>query len=228
MKMRGLLKSINVLNLVLAAAVLFSLNHSVKNYSVMGPSGSNHLSGRPRPVLARKKGNEAAGFLQDMINGSAAADSLDSYAIIGKQNLFNPGRTIPAMENPVTVKSQPLPRPALILRGTLIMGGQRLAYIEQRGVTAGGGQGGAPVSPPWASRAGPPPIIPSGLPANLRHPAGMMPGTLGKVKTYRIGDQISGFVLKRITPDSVIFDRGKESMTVYLYNPVKDLSSPRR
>lgn len=53
--------------------------------------------------------------------------SLADYVIVAEQNLFSPERKIPVEKKE---EQQPLPKPEIVLYGTLISGDSRLAYLE--------------------------------------------------------------------------------------------------
>ncbi|MDA8171178.1 MAG: hypothetical protein M0Z48_05030 [Nitrospiraceae bacterium] len=232
--MKNFLGNINVLNLLLAAALVFSLTYN-PGPGAQFHAGRPHGGSQPGPV-------KLAGFVK---NGQGdvkneAEDSLDSYAIIGRQNLFNPARTIP-VERPDAAAAQPPPKPVLILRGTLITGDLSLAYIEVQQPKFGGGgpgqwrpagfSGPAGLSEPGGP-AGHGAMFPSGRYGQPRPPfygtpmygPGGQPmlhsAAGGKIKVYKRGDSIDGFVLTSIKPDEVTLVRDKDAMTVFLYNPV--------
>ncbi|MDA8087818.1 MAG: hypothetical protein M0Z75_14095 [Nitrospiraceae bacterium] len=227
--MKNLLRNINVLNLILAAAIVFSVTYNPGAALPPGygrAHGAIRLPGPGKQDALIKDGQAGP--------GNEVSDSPDSYAIIGRQNLFNPARTIP-VEKPPAVAVQPPPKPDLVLRGTLITGGLSLAYIEVRKSAPGFAGGAGPEGAGGPARYGPARHgmrFPYGRPQQpfygtpIYGPAGQTAlhgADAGKVKVYKKGDSIDGFVLTSIEPDEVRLARGKETMDVFLYKPVKDL-----
>lgn len=197
--MKKLLGHINVVNLLLVAALVFSLNYN------FGPPV-------PAQVIKPNAAQKANGLFQNSQGGftnDAAADPLVSYAIIAEQNLFNPERKIPVPK----VVLPPPPKPELVLHGTLIMGDRSVAYISEKNNAPG--FAGAPQAQRLPYRRGPQPLY-SGP---QRQPS----GAADKAKAYKKGDSIDGFILTSIEPDRVLLVRGNESMEVFLSQPVTDL-----
>ena len=224
--MKSLLRHVNVLNLALAAALLFSLNYNInaglpKYNSKTGKTSGSGGAGRPAGTGGLQKTLKKSGTpLKDSPNGvrnAAATDSFDSYAVIASQNLFSPKRMIPVEK---VVLPLP-PRPDLILRGTMITADVTLAYIEEKNGPAGLMRRQAGAQFPY--RRGPrrvySPVMYAARPGGLAAPA----GTADKAKLYRIGDSINGFVLRNIEPDKVFLIRGRETMEVLLSPRVTDL-----
>jgi hypothetical protein len=114
-RLRPLLQSVNVLNVLLATAVA-----AVAYFSVIPvPDPAVRIS------LPHVKQAVA-------LTGGAAAPSENispiDYALISNQNLFHPTRMIPPEKPSETV----LPRPDLFLYGTLIANGTSYAFIEDK------------------------------------------------------------------------------------------------
>jgi hypothetical protein len=111
-----LFKSINLLNLflllvatILAVYILFPLAHMKLKYVVPD---------------ARIKTLKEEKIVAPVPGGPSALD----YIMIGEQNLFHPERKIPVEKKP---KVQ-VPKPDLILYGTVISNTMHLAYIENK------------------------------------------------------------------------------------------------
>jgi len=105
-----------------------------------------------------------------------------SYTIIADNNLFHPERKIPP-EKKTGEDQQPLPKPDVVLYGTLISDTLRLAYLE-----------------------------------DLKAPRNT-PGRGRRQTVMKIGDALSGFVLKEIDTDKIVMAKGEEKMTVYVHDP---------
>jgi hypothetical protein len=63
--------------------------------------------------------------------------SLSDYTLIGEQNLFHPDRVIPAGKKEKAEKKAAIsgPRPELVLHGTMIVNGLKIAYVEDKKAT---------------------------------------------------------------------------------------------
>jgi hypothetical protein len=59
---------------------------------------------------------------------AAASPSMSDYMVIAEQNLFHPDRKIPLEKK----EAQQLPKPELILYGTLVVDGMSVAYVEDK------------------------------------------------------------------------------------------------
>jgi len=115
---RYLLKSINILNMLLLAAVLAA------GCLVLAPLASFDV----KPDLPKAKQTQLPG------NGKAPETKyppLADYAVITEKNLFHPERITPVVK-------VPLPVPELVLYGTLITDGMSVAYVEDRKSPPGG------------------------------------------------------------------------------------------
>jgi hypothetical protein len=120
----NLMRHINILNLfILSVAIGFYLYF---------------LS----PLLATPLSAEIPSPKESSLEMPVSADktrkpSLSDYAVIGQQNLFHPDRVIPA-EKVATVATAEkkavttVPRPELVLRGTMIASGLKIAYVEDK------------------------------------------------------------------------------------------------
>jgi hypothetical protein len=60
--------------------------------------------------------------------------SISDYTLIAEQNLFHPDRLIPLEKTEKTEKkaAQSAPRPELVLHGTMILNGLKMAYVEDK------------------------------------------------------------------------------------------------
>ena len=117
MTMGYLLRSINLLNILMAAAAVAAALYIVS-------PGINKEMKLPPPVV---KTTPATAAVEKQKAGSEPAGPPIDFMLIADQNLFHPERKIPA-EKPQA--APPPPRPELVLYGTLITGNARLAYIE--------------------------------------------------------------------------------------------------
>ena len=200
--MKKFLRNINVLNLMLIAAIVFSLNYQVSSGPDAGTSRSAIRFTKLHPGVFSKSVSEDNRKM-------AAADPPDSYSIIARQNLFNPERIIPV--ETTIIKPIPLPsRPKLVLLGTMVTGDSSVAYIKREDAQ---GVHGNYIRPVYSQ-----PVY-GGTRGQMNLP--VVGG--GKPKAYKKGDSISGFILTGIETDKVYLVRGKETMVVYLAQPVKDL-----
>ena len=59
---------------------------------------------------------------------AAASPSMTDYMVVAEQNLFHPDRKIP----PEKKEAQQVPKPELILYGTLLSDGMSVAYVEDK------------------------------------------------------------------------------------------------
>lgn len=114
MNMGYLLKNLNLLNILLAAAVVASAHYIVFPLVNQKPVFS---------IPAIQSLPEAA---KDRTAAAVPAAEPNSYTVIADQNLFNPERKIPVEKPPEKI----LPKPELVLYGTLITGNTSLAYVE--------------------------------------------------------------------------------------------------
>ena len=112
-----LLKSINLLNILLAAAAIAAAHY------IVSPHISKEMNFRtpvvnaaPAPAAEQKQKAES----------EPVRPPID-FMLIADQNLFNPERKIPVEK---AEAPPPPPKPELVLYGTLINGNTRLAYVE--------------------------------------------------------------------------------------------------
>jgi hypothetical protein len=66
--------------------------------------------------------------------------SIADYTLIGEQNLFHPDRVMP-LEKAEKKAVVSAPRPELVLHGTMILSGLKIAYVEDKKAAATSGQG---------------------------------------------------------------------------------------
>jgi hypothetical protein len=117
MRIKRLIKNINMLNVALLTGALFFAFYFFF------------------PAL-----DITAGFTLPAVNKSAAEKeetgteiripSVTEYVKISEENLFHPERKIPVEKKADQQQQQPLPKPEFVLYGTLITDDLRLAYIE--------------------------------------------------------------------------------------------------
>jgi hypothetical protein len=110
-----ILKSINLLNLLLIAAVA-----SLVAY-VLLPLLNMKVSYKP-PVVKETP------VVQEEKPAPVQSPPLSDYMVVAEQNVFHPERKIP----PEIKAEKALPKPEIFLYGTLLTDGMRLAYIEDK------------------------------------------------------------------------------------------------
>ena len=108
------LKSANVLNLILIAAGVSAMLYLV--YPVLNAN----VTYKAPPVA-----KEAPAAKEEK---NAASPPPADYTVVAEQNLFHPERKIP----PESKDEKALPKPELLLYGTLLADNLRLAYIEDK------------------------------------------------------------------------------------------------
>jgi type II secretory pathway component PulC len=111
--MKRFLRNINLLNVLLIAAILIFVNYTIlpllnMNVRFTLPTATRH------PVQKEEKAAESS------------VPSLTDYTVIAEENLFHPGRTIPVE----TAEEQTVPKPEFVLLGTVITDDMKLAYLE--------------------------------------------------------------------------------------------------
>ncbi len=112
----NILKSLNVLNLILIAAVaslavclLYPLLNGKVTYKA--------------PALAQQ-----APASQEEKQAPGQSPPVSDYMVVAEQNIFHPERKIP----PENKDEKAIPRPDIFLYGTLLTDNMRLAYIEDK------------------------------------------------------------------------------------------------
>jgi hypothetical protein len=113
-KSKSLFKNINLLNVLLAAVLVL-----VADYAVLPFTSANIKYVLPAPKKAVEKKEEKP--------AEHSPPSPSDYIIVSEENLFHPDRKIPAEKK---AEEAPLPKPEIVLYGTLIAGDTRLAYLE--------------------------------------------------------------------------------------------------
>lgn len=112
MIIKRILNNINILNIILVAALVAFASYSVY------PT----LAVKVKYALPAPKKSEPA----EKEPGEPVIPSVMQYTAIVDENLFHPERRIP----PVKVEAPPLPKPEFVLYGTMISDDLSLAYIE--------------------------------------------------------------------------------------------------
>lgn len=107
-------RNISVLNGVLVIFALLVVNHAI--FPFMNTNIRYALSPSKKHAEAKKEKSSEHN-----------SPSLADYVIVAEQNLFSPERKIPVEKKE---EQQPLPKPEIVLYGTLISGDSRLAYLE--------------------------------------------------------------------------------------------------
>ena len=113
MKLKKILRNINILNIILIAAVT-----AFAAYSIFPTLEMKVKYALP----AAKKIEETA----DKEPGELKIPSVMEYTAVVDENLFHPERRIP----PEKKEEQPLPKPDFVLYGTMISDDLSLAYLE--------------------------------------------------------------------------------------------------
>jgi type II secretory pathway component PulC len=114
MKLKSLIKHVNILNIILLSIAIFASYHLY--YQVFKAKAVYTI-----PVKEKSKEQKPQEHSED-----AKTISPLEYTIITDQNLFHPERRIP----PEKKAGQELPKPEFVLYGTLITGDTKIAYIE--------------------------------------------------------------------------------------------------
>lgn len=115
---RYLLRSINVLNLlVLTASIGFFIYF-------LNPLLETPMSVKIPPSKEMSPG-------MTMMTSETKKPPIADYALIGEQNLFHPDRIIPEGKEGKKAPAS-VPRPELVLHGTMITSGLKIAYMEDK------------------------------------------------------------------------------------------------
>ncbi len=109
-------KSINLLNLLLVAAV------AVLAVYLLSPLLNMRMAYKP-PAVAKQ-----AAALKEENPAPVQSPPLSDYMVVAEQNIFHPERIIP----PEAKDEKALPKPDIFLYGTLLTDNLRLAYIEDK------------------------------------------------------------------------------------------------
>ena len=112
--LKGFYKEVNLLNIILFAGVVAFAAFAVAPLFIGGV----------KFTLPAAKARAAA-QQEAPASASAPAPSPSDYAAIAENNLFHPERRTPKEE-------KPLPKPELVLYGTIVAEGASVAYIEDK------------------------------------------------------------------------------------------------
>ncbi len=118
-RLTALRKSINVLNGLLILAVAASTHYFV--IPILNPEIRTVL-----PAVHPVERTPAS------LPESPGTPSFADYLMVSEKNLFHPERRIPPEKKEVTMEKPVIPKPDLILYGTLITDTLSIAYIEDR------------------------------------------------------------------------------------------------
>ncbi len=110
------LKSINILNLLLIAAV------AALGVYLLFPLLNAKVTYKPPPVAQQTRASE------EEKTASNQSSPLSDYMMVAEQNIFHPERKIP----PENKDEKTLTTPEIFLYGTLLTDNMRLAYIEDK------------------------------------------------------------------------------------------------
>jgi hypothetical protein len=168
-KVRFLFKNITLLNLLLIAVITM-----IANYAMMPYLNIQIRSALPaRKKTIDQKRTDPSEFFRP---------SSSDYIVVSEENLFHPERKIPPEK-----KEEPpeLPKPDLVLYGTLVSDVARVAYVE-----------------------------------DLKAPQ-TTPGRGKRQTVLKVGDTVSGFIVKEVDTDKIIMVRGETRMVVPVSAPRK-------
>ncbi len=113
---RYIIRNINPLNIILFIGAVLIAMGAFSPYFY--PQVRYSLPAAKLPPAEEEKSPEAA----------VASPSMSDYMVIAEQNLFHPDRKIPVEKK----EAQQLPKPELILFGTLITDGMSVAYVDDK------------------------------------------------------------------------------------------------
>jgi hypothetical protein len=167
LRSKYILKNITLLNLLLISVIVFLAYYAL--FPLIGADIKYALPSIGKTAL--EKADSQSGF---------NPPTSSSYTIIADNNLFHPERKIPP-EKKTAEEQQSLPKPDVVLYGTIISDTLRFAYLE-----------------------------------DLKAPRNT-PGRGRRQSVMKIGDALSGFVLKEIDTDKIVMAKGEEKMTVYVH-----------
>jgi hypothetical protein len=115
--LRLLLKNINVINVVLTAALVVFV------VFILLPSTRPDMKYTQAPLKEEVPDTDGEVAVADERQSSFQSD----FTVIAERNLFHPDRRIP---EPEPEKKEPEERPEFILYGTMLVGGAKIAYME--------------------------------------------------------------------------------------------------
>jgi hypothetical protein len=113
---RYIYRNINPLNIILVISTMLIALGAFSPYFY--PQVRYNLPTAKLPPAEEEKSPETA----------IVSPSMSDYIVIAEQNLFHPDRKIP----PEKKEAQQLPKPELILYGTLITDGMSVAYVDDK------------------------------------------------------------------------------------------------
>ncbi len=117
-KIKYLLRNINLINIILAAAIIFFADYMVLPFFDMGI--------RVTPPSVKKTHSEGQATAEKPAEEKTPSPS--DYMIIAEQNVFHPERKIPVAK----AEGPPVPKPEFVLYGTLMSGDVNVAYMEDK------------------------------------------------------------------------------------------------
>lgn len=113
-KSKSLFKNINLLNMLLAAVLILMADHTILPFM---NANIRYMLPSPKKAVETKEEKPA----------EHSPPSPSDYIIVSEENLFHPERKIPAEKK---AEEAPLPKPEIVLYGTLIADNTSLAYLE--------------------------------------------------------------------------------------------------
>lgn len=116
-KLRLLLRNINVVNTGLAAVLLLFV------FFVLLPSTRMGMEETLIPLNQGSPEPEGEGKVTDVRKSTFGSD----FTVIAERNLFHPDRKIP---EPEPEAKEPVPRPEFVLFGTMMVDNVKVAYME--------------------------------------------------------------------------------------------------
>ena len=117
-KLRYLFKNVTVLNVLLIITLVFLTSYGFLTFSKINIQYS--------PQAHKKAVPDTEGTISEK-QLSSPADYIADYIIVAEQNIFHPERKIPLEKKE---EPPPLPKPDVVLYGTMISDGVSLAYLE--------------------------------------------------------------------------------------------------
>jgi len=116
--LRYLFKNVTVLNVLLIISLVFLASYGFLNFLKINIQYS--------PQAHKKAVPDTEGTISEK-QLSSPADYIADYIIVAEQNIFHPERKIPTEKKD---EPPPLPKPDIVLYGTMIADGVSLAYLE--------------------------------------------------------------------------------------------------
>ena len=116
--LRYLFKNVTVLNVLLIISLVFLASYGFLTFSKINSQYS--------PQAHKKAVPDTEGTISEK-QLSSPADYIADYIIVAEQNIFHPERKIPLEKKD---EPPPLPKPDVVLYGTMISDGVSLAYLE--------------------------------------------------------------------------------------------------